>query len=180
MAKLFAPGLTQHFEKRTFTPITPGNYEGMILSVEPYAKEPIFKEDGEMVNATAIKGKLEITSGKIQADGSDPAGRKMSFFLNLPADGQKESAYKFFAERLQALLNSAGIEYDEDGFDFEKLIDKAVKFRVSYKRDKDRKIVFDDNGNKQTDIDQFLFDEVPEPSAGPSKSAPSNDGFDFN
>lgn len=176
MAKMYTPGLTQHFEKRSYTPITPGNYEGLVLSVEPYAKEPITDEDGNVVNATAIKGKIEITSGKAQADGSDPAGRKMTFFLNLPADGQAESKFKFFAERLQALLNSAKIEFDEEGFDYEKLIDRPVKFRVSFKRDKDRKPVYDDNGNKQTDIDSFLFDEVVAPSA----AAPAADGFDFN
>jgi len=180
MAKLFTTGLAQHYEQRSYKPIDKGNYEGVVSEVSLYAKEPVLDEEGAILNPTAIKGKIDITSGKTQEDGSDVEGRKITFFFNLATDGMEKGKHDFFAQRLQSLVLSAKIPFDENGFDPDSLVDKSVKFAVDFKRDKNKKIIVNDDGLKETEIRMFLFDEQPATGGAPAQKSAANPGSDFD
>lgn len=105
-------------------PLDNGWYECVINNANP-------------VNEERFAVNFVVTDGQTQADESDPQGRKFSGFFTIAGYENHKDGGEFAKRMLVEFLQAVGIDYENDEFELDDLVDREVMAYVKSKPNQD-------------------------------------------
>lgn len=105
-------------------PLNNGWYDAVVSNANP-------------VNDERFAVNFMVTDGQTQADESDPQGRKFSAFFTIAGYENHKDRGEFAKRMLVEFLQAVGIDYENDEFELDDLVDREVVVYVKSKPNQD-------------------------------------------